>query len=197
MTKLTVSVVLVGVCLSPTVMAKKQPYDGYGRVIQTTPVYEYIAHRVPVQSCEIQHGHPHRPSNPSHNSIGPAIVGGVIGGAVGHAIGSSHGNKQVGVIAGSIIGATIGANINHGDSRPQRRPEPERDCSVTYRVEHEQVLVGYDVMYHYQGHRYHTHTKQHPGPRIRLPFDDRHDKKHKQHSNSIVFKPKDNDKKPR
>lgn len=179
MKKLTAATVLVAVCLSPTVMAKKQHHDDYARVIEATPVYEDVPHRVPIQSCQIQHGHSHKPSRPAHNSLAPVIVGGVIGGTVGHAIGSNHDNKQIGLIAGSIIGATIGANINSGDSHYQHHPE--RDCSTTYRIEYEQVLVGYDVMYPYQGNRYHTHTKHHPGKRIRLPDEDRYHQKPRRH----------------
>lgn len=121
MKKLTVAIVLASVCLSPTVMAKKQHHDQYARVVVATPVHKHVTHRVPVQRHQINNGHKRQASKSTHNSLGTAIFGGVIGGTIGHAIGSNHDNKQVGVIVGSIIGATIGANIGNADLHDQHR----------------------------------------------------------------------------
>ncbi|MHA2937214.1 glycine zipper 2TM domain-containing protein [Vibrio sp. RC27] len=184
-TAFTVTTALITICLSPTVMAKRSSHYDYARVVKATPVYEHIRHRVPVETCRKNGGSRHL-SNPKHTSVGPAIVGGVIGGTVGHAIGSNRANKQVGLIAGSIIGATIGANISHGNGHHS----PSRHCSTSFQVNHERVLVGYDVTYRYNGHRYHTHTKHHPGKRIQVPFQKRHHKQMRRHSSELVFKQK-------
>ena len=195
MKKFTVATVFVTVCLSPTVLAKKQPHYDYARVMKARPMYERVAQRVPVQHCETYNDHSSRLSNPSHKTLGPAIVGGVVGGTVGHAISSNHGHKHIGVIAGSIVGATIGVNINKGQQHQQHTRE--RHCSTTYRLQHKRVLVGYDVMYQYHGHRYHTHTKRHPGKLIRVPITGPKYNKHKGRSNSLVFKQKGNDRRTR
>ena len=139
MKKLTIATLIISVCLSSNVMAKKNSHYDYARVVRTSPVYEYVEHQIPIQTC---HNIDHRHHAPKHKSVVPTVVGGIIGGTVGHTIGSNRSNKQVGLIAGTVVGAVIGSEI--GADRHHRR-EPSRHCSTSYQVERERILTGYDV----------------------------------------------------
>ncbi len=190
MKKLTVTTLIIAAFLSPGVMAHNQSHSDYdyARVTSVTPVYDYVEHRVPIQTCEdIDYRH-HAPER-GHSSVVPIVVGGVIGGVVGHTIvGSSRTDKQIGTIAGTVIGATIGSTIETGGGH--HRHEPIHRCSTTYQVEYEKVLIGYDVTYQYRDHRYHTHTKHHPGKNIRLPEQDGPHRKHREgHSGKFAVNP--------
>ncbi len=189
MKKLTVTALVITACLSTNVMADKYSHNDYAKVVNAIPVYKHIANRVPIQTCQ---NTGYRNHDPEHRSAVPVVVGGVIGGVVGHSIGSSRPDKQIGMIAGTVIGATIGANINNGQ---HYQHTPGYRCSTTYQVKHEQVLIGYNVIYKYDGRRYQTHTKHHPGKRIQMPVKVHPGKKHiKGHSGNIAMNPRHYDK---
>lgn len=192
MKKLTVTTLIITACLSTNVMAKHYSHNDYARVISVTPVYDYVANRIPVETCRnIDYRH-HAPE-PKHQSAVPVVVGGVIGGVVGHSIGSNRGDKRIGAIAGTVIGATIGASIEQGGEHHYHGSG--NHCTTTYQVDYVQVIVGYDVTYKYRAHRYHTHTKYHPGKRILVPREVHPDRKHKkEHPGRITMSPGHHDK---
>ncbi|PWI33477.1 hypothetical protein DI392_08370 [Vibrio albus] len=192
MKKLTVTAIIITACLSTNVMAREHARYDYARVVSSTPVYDHIARRVPIQTCR-NNDHRYHSPRPKDSSVVPVVVGGVIGGAVGHSIGSSRTDKQIGMIAGTVIGATIGANIEQGGQHHHQAPGHQ--CSTTYQVEYEQVLIGFDVIYQYHGHRYHTHTKHRPNKRIQVPVKGRPGRKHiKGHPGNVAMNPRHHDK---
>lgn len=162
MKKLTLTTLIVTVCLSSNAMAKRNSHHDFAKVIKARPVYETITHKIAMDGC---HHRDHRKSSQhTHNSAVPTVVGGIIGGAVGHAIGHNKSNKKVGLVAGTLLGAAIGSEIEVS----HHRHKPHHSCRPRYRYKHEEILVGYDVTYRYHGHKYHTHTKHHPGSRLKV-----------------------------
>jgi uncharacterized protein YcfJ len=93
-----------------------------------------------------------------------AIAGGVVGGLLGHQIGSGRGNTAA-TIGGAVAGAAIG---NQVDRNHQGYVEPgtqavERCDTVGERAD---AVVGYDVVYAYDGRQFSTRLPYDPGRRL-------------------------------
>ncbi|MGS0754614.1 glycine zipper 2TM domain-containing protein [Roseateles sp. GG27B] len=128
----------------------------YGRVVSSTPVTAQV--QVPQQQCSDQQQQvPTRPSGAG------AVIGAVIGGVVGHNLGDGFGRAAatgLGVVAGSVIGDRVeAANTPPTDVAV-------RNCQNWTRLENR--LIGYDVVYEYQGRRFATRLAQDPGQSIAL-----------------------------
>lgn len=128
----------------------------YGRVISSTAVQAQMAVSQPQCRDELQ------PLPPQSSGAG-ALVGALVGGAVGNAVGAGAGRAAataLGVFSGAVIGDRAEAAGNPPGSTLVRVCQPG--------VRYEPRIVGYDVVYEYNGRRYSTRTEQDPGPRIAL-----------------------------
>ncbi|MGH1471746.1 MAG: glycine zipper 2TM domain-containing protein [Cellvibrionaceae bacterium] len=146
----------------------------YVRVTHVEPIYRMVKHREPVEQCWIETVERERRVN-NHRSRRSTVIGGLIGAAVGSKISSrhhsGHRNDHIGILAGSIIGASIGHNAGKKHRDDNIRIIETRDverCETTYRIHREKRLIGYDVSYRQNGRIYRTHTKNHPGRKIRV-----------------------------
>jgi uncharacterized protein YcfJ len=97
-------------------------------------------------------------------------VGGILGGVIGHQVGKDRGKKLA-----TALGAIIGAGIEHDaanggvqSSQRNRYTQFEERCEMQNQISYDDVLVGYQVTYRYQGERYHIEMLYHPGSRIKL-----------------------------
>lgn len=128
----------------------------YGLVLSSAPVTASVA--VPQTACHEEW----QPAAPA-NSGGGALLGAVIGGLAGSAIGSGSGRAAatgLGLLGGAIFGERQEARQAPPGLQPLRR------CHTEYREE--QRLIGYDVVYEYQGQRHSARVAQDPGSRIPL-----------------------------
>ena len=128
----------------------------YGTVISSTPVTQQVA--VPQQQCwdEQQVVQP-RPSGAG------ALVGALVGGVVGNQFGAGMGRAAatgLGVVAGAAIG-------DHAEAAntPPVATNVRRCQNVS---QYENRVIGYDVVYEYNGQRYSARLPQDPGSRIAL-----------------------------
>jgi uncharacterized protein YcfJ len=128
----------------------------YGTVISATPVSAQFA--VPQPQCyDEQQQVQQRPSG------GGALVGALLGGAIGNSFGGGMGRAAatgLGVVAGAALGDQAEAANNPPTTATVRR------CQTAMRYENR--VVGYDVVYEYNGQRYSTRTARDPGERIAL-----------------------------
>ncbi len=128
----------------------------YASVLSATPVLSQVG--VPRQDCvEVQRVVQSQPSG-----VG-ALLGAVVGGVVGHQIGGGGGRAVatgVGVIAGAVTGNRIESNNGYATAYPAR------SCRTVTTSENQ--VVGYDVVYEYNGQRYTTRTAGDPGPRLAI-----------------------------
>ncbi len=128
----------------------------YANVISATPVAGSVA--VPRQSCaDVERVVQPQPSGAG--ALIGAIAGGVIGNQFGHGFGRAAATG-LGVVAGSSIGNQVEANNNPPVAIAGR------DCRTVSQVQNR--VVGYDVVYEYNGQRYTTRTASDPGPRIAI-----------------------------
>jgi uncharacterized protein YcfJ len=128
----------------------------YGNVVSATPVTGSFP--VPRQQCA--EGTQVVPAQPSG---GGALVGAIIGGLVGNQFGHGSG-RAVATGIGAVAGAGIGNHVEMVNHPGQ--VVPVRDCRTV--SSYETRVVGYDVVYEYQGQRYTTRTERDPGPRIAI-----------------------------
>ena len=150
----------------------------FARVTHVEPVYRMVKQRAPIESCWIETvEHERRVSN--HQSRRSTVIGGLIGAAIGSKVSARHhiGNDNLGILAGTIIGASIGHEVGQNRGRNDVTVIESQDierCETSYQVRREEQLVGYDVSYRHHGRIYRTHTKEHPGRKIKVRDDFRH-----------------------
>ena len=128
----------------------------YGTVISSTPVVAQVA--APQRQCtEEQWVYP-----PRNSGVGAAL-GAIAGAAVGSQFGSGSGRAAataLGLVAGSVIGERV-----ETDGAPAPTRTVER-CRTVTRMEPR--IIGYDVVYEYQGVQRTARLAQEPGERIAL-----------------------------
>jgi uncharacterized protein YcfJ len=128
----------------------------YAKVVSATPVSSSVA--VPRQECaEGQQVVQQQPSGAG--ALIGAIAGGVLGNQIGHGFGRAAATG-VGVVAGSAIGNNVEANANPPTTVPVQR------CRTV--SSYQNRVVGYDVVYEYNGQRYTTRLPNDPGPRLAI-----------------------------
>ena len=128
----------------------------YANVVSATPVTNSVA--VPRQDC-VQSERLVQTQPSGAGALIGAIAGGVIGNQFGHGFGRAAATG-VGAVAGSAIGNNVEANATPPQSVPVQR------CRTVNA--YESRVVGYDVVYEYNGQRYSTHLPNDPGPRLAI-----------------------------
>ncbi len=128
----------------------------YGTVVSSTPINVQVP--VPQTQCTDRQ----QLVQPAPSG-GGAVLGALIGGAVGNGVGGGFGRAVatgVGVVAGAAIGNQVEANANPPVATTVRQ------CNTV--TAYETRVIGYDVVYDYNGQRYSTRLAQAPGERIAL-----------------------------
>ena len=128
----------------------------YANVVSATPVTQQIA--MPRQECADSEQIVRQQPSGGGALIG-AIVGGVLGNQFGHGVGRAAATG-FGVVAGSAVGNNVEA-ANGGTAAV-----PVRRCRTV--SAYESRVVGYDVVYDYNGQRYTTRTASDPGQRLAI-----------------------------
>ena len=128
----------------------------YANVVSATPVTNSVA--VPRQDC-VQSERLVQAQPSGAGALIGAIAGGVIGNQFGHGFGRAAATG-VGAVAGSAIGNNVEANANPPQSVPVQH------CRTVNA--YESRVVGYDVVYEYNGQRYTTRLPHDPGPRLAI-----------------------------
>lgn len=166
----TAFALVASLALSSTALAGAKPgprgYQGpqydYAEVLRATPVTQIIETSRPERECwqeEVVH------ETRGNSDLGGLVLGGVVGGVIGNRFGGGNG-KKVATVAGSIAGAALGQDMARGPSQSYTSYE---DRCRTYRVRQtEERLVGYDVLYRYNGQEYTTRTDRDPGSHIKV-----------------------------
>jgi len=126
----------------------------FANVVSKTAITRQVA--VPVQNCQTQLA----PVLQPHSDAG-AIVGGVAGGLLGSTVGRGAG-KAVAAVAGVVAGAVAGDRIDNPPGPVAT--QPVQVCANA--TQYENRIVGYDVVYEYNGRQYSTRMDRDPGDRI-------------------------------
>lgn len=133
----------------------------YGTVVSSTPVIGQSS--VPQRECYDEQVAVQQRSGGG----GGAVVGALLGGLVGNSVGAGMGRAAataVGVVAGAAIGDRAEAN-----SQPPAVQNVQR-CRTVRSVQ--ENIIGYDVVYDYNGARRTARLQQNPGgPGTQIALD--------------------------
>ena len=128
----------------------------YAQVVSATPVTSSVA--VPRQECaDVPQVVQQQPSG------GGALIGAIVGGVVGNQFGHGFGRAAatgLGAVAGSAIGNNVEASNGAVTTALSRR------CRTV--SSYDDRVVGYDVVYDYNGQRYSTRLARDPGARLAI-----------------------------
>ncbi len=148
--------------------ARRASYD-YARVVDVEPIVRYFSVKTPHRECYDEVVYEYDRPWRRRGTAGPTIAGAILGGVIGHQFGSGRGN-DLATVAGAVIGSAI-AN-DRASRRAYHHSEPStrtvERCSVSYDYHEEERIDGYRVTYRYNGQRFTTRTRHHPGGRIRV-----------------------------
>jgi uncharacterized protein YcfJ len=128
----------------------------YATVVSATPVTGSVA--APRRDCVQSEQIVQQPPSGAGALVG-AIAGGVIGNQFGHGFGKAAATG-LGVVAGSTIGNNVEASANPPTAVPVQH------CRTVNGYENR--IVGYDVVYEYNGQRYSTRLPHDPGARLAI-----------------------------
>ncbi len=128
----------------------------YATVVSATPVTGSVA--VPRRDCVQGEQIIQQPTSGAGALVG-AIAGGVIGNQFGHGFGKAAATG-LGVVAGSAIGNNVEAGANPPTAVPVQH------CRTVSGYDNR--IIGYDVVYEYNGQRYSTRLPRDPGPRLAI-----------------------------
>jgi uncharacterized protein YcfJ len=159
---------VAGILLSSAAFADRDfdevaSHVDYATVLNSTPITRTIRVSEPHQRCwneevtRVERGR----SDP-----GATIVGGLIGAAIGNHLGRHAGSRGAGTVAGAVIGGSIGHEASRG--RDREYADVERRCETSHNSYNEDRVVGYRVVYRYNGETYETRMASEPGKKIRV-----------------------------
>ena len=107
---------------------------------------------------------------PTYRSAVPGILGAVIGGVIGNQFGGGSGQDLM-TMAGAAIGGSVAVD-NQRRKYPQKYyASLEKRCGINTEWQETQQIVGWDVVYEYQGESYLTRVPDEPGDQIRIRVD--------------------------
>ena len=137
------------------------------QVLESTPVYRVVENSVPTQQCweeeVVRSSSRHR-----YRSHTPGLLGAVIGGAIGNSLGHHSTSRNLGTIVGAMLGSSIARDITESNYEGPVRLETVERCKTVYNYEQEEKLVGYDVLYRYNGSDHKVRMPSEPGPTVRV-----------------------------
>lgn len=147
--------------LSSQVLAERDYHEEYAKVIESRPVIRMVERVDYERQCQPRVvRYQERRSNGSDR-----FFGSVVGAAIGHALGHNSKHRTGATIAGAIIGSNI-AGDNHRTARSNERLENQ--CFMQPVTWEEEQVIGYDVVYRYNGRKYETRLPYEPGKRLKI-----------------------------
>jgi uncharacterized protein YcfJ len=164
---------VLAAAVAASVPAQAQTSYHEARVIEATPIYRVVETAVPTRQCweeEVVRSN----SRHHYRSRTPGLLGAVIGGAIGNSVGHHNTSRKVGTVVGAILGGAIARDIQEADRYDHYdnvRLETVERCETVTAYEQGEKLVGYDVLYRYNGVDHTVRTPRDPGATIRVRVD--------------------------
>jgi len=147
--------------------AQAQTEYVYAQVLESRPIYQPVTVAMPRQSCW-QEQVLVQESRRS-NSRTPVLLSTIVGGAIGNAVGNNKSSQRVGTVVGAALGHSVGRDIVTANSRHQpARYQTVQNCETVNEYRNEERLMGFQVLYRYNGADRSVQMDHDPGDRIRL-----------------------------
>jgi uncharacterized protein YcfJ len=154
---------ILGLCLlvvSGTALAQSS-YESVA-VISAQPVYQLTRIETPQERCVEERVVIERRNQQASGT--PIIVSTIIGGALGNAVGNNK-SRRVGAVLGNSVGRDIARQSQSSDTREYQTVER---CETVFVSHEEERLLGYDVIYQFNGQQYSVRTEQDPGSQMKV-----------------------------
>jgi len=136
----------------------------WATVVEAEPVIRIIRRPVNEEVCwqeEVYREVPER------RAKAPVVFGALLGGLIGNQFGSGHGRDAM-TFAGVALGSAI-AKDNQRRANPQHFYASLEDrCGINTQWTETEQIIGWDVVYEYQGATYVTRMQDEPGDRIQV-----------------------------
>lgn len=159
---------ILGLCLlvvSGTALAQSS-YESVA-VISAQPVYQLTRIETPQERCVEERVVIERRNQQASGT--PIIVSTIIGGALGNAVGNNKSSRRVGAVLGAVLGNSVGRDIaRQSQSSDTREYQTVERCETVFVSHEEERLLGYDVIYQFNGHQYSVRTEQDPGSQMKV-----------------------------
>lgn len=159
---------ILGLCLlvvSGTALAQSS-YESVA-VISAQPVYQLTRIETPQERCVEERVVIERRNQQASGT--PIIVSTIIGGALGNAVGNNKSSTRVGAVLGAVLGNSVGRDIaRQSQSSDTREYQTVERCETVFVSHEEERLLGYDVIYQFNGHQYSVRTEQDPGSQMKV-----------------------------
>ena len=158
----------LGLCLlvvSGTALAQSS-YESVA-VISAQPVYQLTRIETPQERCVEEYVVIERRNQQASGT--PIIVSTIIGGALGNAVGNNKSSRRVGAVLGAVLGNSVGRDIaRQSQSSDTREYQTVERCETVFVSHEEERLLGYDVIYQFNGQQYSVRTEQDPGSQMKV-----------------------------
>jgi uncharacterized protein YcfJ len=104
---------------------------------------------------------------PERRSKVPVVLGAVLGGVIGNQFGGGSGRDAMTLAGAAVGGAMV---TDHQNARYPRRyyAALEDRCGVNTEWTESRTVIGWDVVYEYQGETYLARVPDEPGDQIRI-----------------------------
>lgn len=159
-----VLVFLAVVSSTPALSADNGGPYAWADVIEAKPITRVIRKPVREEVCwqeEVYY------ESPGRRSVAPSIFGAVLGGVIGNQFGGGSGRDAM-TLAGAALGGAIAADRQR-ERHPQRYYAALEDrCGTNTNWKESRQVIGWDVVYEYQGETYLARLPEHPGDRIQV-----------------------------
>ncbi|MGA1071934.1 MAG: glycine zipper 2TM domain-containing protein [Pseudohongiellaceae bacterium] len=153
----------------PSAATAQQSYETVA-VVSAQPVYQLAQIETPQERCVEERILVDRARRQSSGT--PIIVSTIIGGAIGNAVGNNKSSKRVGAVLGAVLGNSVGRDIARQSQSPDTRHyQIVERCETVFVSHEEERLLGYDVIYLFNGQQYSVRMAQDPGSQMKVRVD--------------------------
>ncbi|NND44806.1 MAG: glycine zipper 2TM domain-containing protein [Xanthomonadales bacterium] len=104
---------------------------------------------------------------PERRSKVPVVLGAVLGGVIGNQFGGGSGRDAM-TLAGAAVGGAMVADHQRQQHPRRFYASLEDRCGVNTQWTESRTVIGWDVVYEYQGETYLARVPDEPGERIRI-----------------------------
>ena len=102
------------------------------------------------------------------DKIAGTAIGAVVGGLVGNQVGGGRG-RDLATVAGAVGGGIAGRKIQENQQDKRTVSSVEQRCRTVNDSSGSGAIVGYDIVYEYEGESHKARVIDDPGERIALP----------------------------
>lgn len=134
-------------------------------ILQLSPKYTTSTSRQPIQVCH-EVSHTVMVSRNKQDGTTGGVIGGVTGATAGAVIGNNVDQAHNGSVLGGVIGGVVGAIAGNQIEKHQTEQVPvtrrHQVCETEYKNSTFKTVIGYNVLYEYQGKQYESFVNQKP-----------------------------------